>query len=239
PKTRQAHSLHAYFLRQGDVAKPIVYDVDCIRDGKSFTTRRVRAVQKGRAILNMSASFQIKESGFEHQDTVPEVPGPDGIESQLEIWRSMADKIPEKARDSLLSEYPIELRPVNPINPFAPEKREPIRYNWMRAISRMWDDLGVHQYTLAYASDFLLFSTSLYPHGHSFLEEGMQTTSLDHALWFHRDFRIDEWLLYVMHSPNASGARGLNFGRIYTQDGRLVASVAQEGLMRFHAATEE
>jgi acyl-CoA thioesterase II len=236
PETRQAHSLHAYFLRQGDATKPIVYDVDCIRDGKSFTTRRVRAIQKGRAIFSMSVSFQIQETGFDHQDTAPEVSGPDGIESDLEMSRKVADRIPEKVRDRILCEKPIEIRQVNPINPFAPEKKKPIKYNWFRAISQMPEDPAVHQYLLAYASDFHLVGTSLYPHGHSFWEQEMQMASLDHAIWFHRDFRMDDWLLYVMHSPNASGARGLNFGRVYTLDGKLVASVAQEGLIRYRAS---
>lgn len=239
PETSRAHSLHAYFLRHGDDTKPIVYDVDCIRDGKSFTTRRVRAVQKGRSIFSMSASFQIQEPGFDHQDTAPEVPGPDGIESELEMSRKVADRIPEKVRDRILCEKPIEIRPVNPINPFAPEKREPVKYSWFRAISRMPDDPAAHQYLLAYASDFHLVGTSLYPHGHSYWEQDLQTASLDHAMWFHRDFRMDDWLLYVMHSPNASGARGLSFGKVYTRDGKLVASVAQEGLIRYYPLKRE
>ncbi len=239
PKTSPAHSLHAYFLRHGDDTKPIVYDVDCIRDGKSFTTRRVRAIQKGRSIFSMSASFQIQEPGFDHQDTAPEVPGPDGIESELEMSRKVADRIPEKMRDRILCEKPIEIRPVNPINPFAPEKKEPVKYNWFRAISRMPDDPAAHQYLLAYASDFHLVGTSLYPHGHSYWEQDLQTASLDHAMWFHRDFRMDDWLLYVMHSPNASGARGLSFGRVYTRDGKLVASVAQEGLISYYPLKRE
>jgi len=231
-ETRQAHSLHAYFLRHGDAAKPIVYEVDCIRDGKSFTTRRVRAVQNGRAIFSMSASFQIVEPGFEHQDTAPEVRGPEGLESELERAQKVADRIPEKLRDRILCEKPIEIRPVNPNDPFAPEKRKPNRYNWFRAISRMPVDPAAHQYLLAYASDFYLVGTSLYPHGHSFWEQDIQMASLDHAMWFHRPFRMDDWLLYAMHSPNASGARGLTIGKIYTMDGKLAATVAQEGLVR-------
>jgi acyl-CoA thioesterase-2 len=235
PESRRAHSLHAYFLRQGDDSKPIVYEVDCIRDGKSFTTRRVRAVQKGHAIFSMSASFQVEENGFDHQDKLPEVPGPEGIESELEMSRRVADGIPEKVRDRILCEKPIEIRPVNPIDPFAPQKRPPVKYNWFRAISRMPDDPSAHQYLLAYASDFHLSGTSLYPHGHSYWEPDMQMASLDHAMWFHRPFRMDDWLLYAMHSPNASGARGLSFGKVYTRDGTLVASVAQEGLIRYWA----
>ncbi|MDH3956593.1 MAG: acyl-CoA thioesterase II, partial [Desulfobacteraceae bacterium] len=200
---RKAHSLHAYFLRMGDANKPIIYDVDCIRDGKSFTTRRVVAIQKGRAIFSMSASFQIDEPGFDHQDKVPEITGPEGIESELELAMAVADKIPKSIREKILCKKPIEFRPVNPIDPFSPEKREPVGYTWFKAIDKMPDDFRVHQYMLAYASDFGLVATSLYPHGHSYWERDMQVASLDHALWFHRDFRMDEWLLYVMESPNA------------------------------------
>lgn len=234
PEYRRAHSLHAYFLRSGDARKPIVYNVDCIRDGKSFTTRRVVAIQKGRAIFSMSASFQIDEPGFDHQDAAPAVPGPEGIESDLEFALRYQDRIPEFMRDKILCKKPIEMRPVNPVNPFAPEKREPVRYTWFRAIDRMPDDPAIHQYLLAYASDFGLVITALYPHGHSYWEPNMQVASLDHAMWFYRDFRIDDWLLYVMKSPNACKARGLASGRIYTRDGRLVASVVQEGLIRHH-----
>jgi acyl-CoA thioesterase-2 len=239
PEGRWAHSLHAYFLRMGDATRPIVYQVDRIRDGRSFTTRRVVALQKGRAIFNMAASFQVEEPGFEHQDPPPEaVPGPEGIQSELELAQRVADKIPPVIREKLLCSKPIEIRPVNPINPFAPEKRAPVRTTWFRAIDRLPDDPAVHQYLLAYASDFGLVITSLYPHGHSFWEPQMQVASLDHAMWFHRDFRMDEWLLYVMSSPNANRSRGLSSGRIYTRDGRLVASAVQEGLIRYHGKRE-
>ncbi len=232
PEDRRAHSLHAYFLRTGDATQPIVYTVDCIRDGKSFTTRRVIAIQKGRPVFSMAASFQVDEPGFDHQDGAPFVPGPEGIETDLAFAVRYQDKIPAEMRDKILCKKPIELRPVNPINPFAPEKREPVRYTWFRAIDRMPDDPRIHQYMLAYASDFGLVITALYPHGHSYWEPDMQVASLDHAMWFYRDFRIDDWLLYAMKSPNACGARGLASGRIYTQDGRLAASVVQEGLIR-------
>ena len=235
PSDRRAHSLHAYFLRPGIATKPIVYDVDCIRDGKSFTTRRVVAIQKGRAIFNMSASFQINESGFDHQDDAPEVTQPEDLKSELELAYMVADKIPLKIKDKFLCKKPIEMRTVNPINPFAPEKREPVRYTWLKAIDQLQDELAVHQYLLAYASDFGLLSPSLYPHGHSPWEPEMQVASLDHAMWFHRDFRMDDWLLYVMKSSNACRARGLSDGKIYTRQGKLVASVAQEGLIRYHA----
>ncbi len=233
PSNRKAHSLHAYFLRMGNAAKPIVYDVDCIRDGQSFTTRRVVAIQKGRAIFNMSASFQLDESGFEHQNDAPEVPGPNGIPSEMELAEMVADKIPDAIREKILCAKPIEIRPINPLNPFAPEKREPLRYTWFKTIDQLPDDPAIHQYLLAYASDFGLVVTSLYPHGHSFWEPGMKIASLDHAMWFHRDFRIDDWMLYAMKSPNACKARGFNNGKIYTRQGKLVASVCQEGLIRY------
>lgn len=232
---RKAHSLHAYFLRMGDANKPIIYNVDCIRDGKSFTTRRVVAIQKGRAIFNMSASFQIDEPGFDHQDKAPEIIGPEGLESELELATAIADKIPKSIRDKILCKKPIEFRPVNPIDPFSTGIREPVGFTWLKAIDKMPDDFRVHQYMLAYASDFGLVTTSLYPHGHSYWERNMQVASLDHALWFHRDFRMDEWLLYVMESPNAYKAKGLNSGKIFTREGKLVASVSQEGLIRNHA----
>ena len=233
-RERRAHSLHAYFLRMGDAAKPIVYNVDCIRDGKSFTTRRVVAIQNGQAIFNMSASFQIDESGFSHQEQAPQVAGPEDIASELELANRVADKIPDTIRDRILCKKPIEFRPLNPINPFAPEKRDPRRYTWFKAIDTLPDDAALHQYLLAYASDFGLVITSLYPHGHSFWDPDMQVASLDHALWFHRDFRMDDWLLYAMQSPNAGKARGLCEGKIYTRNGTLVASVIQEGLIRYH-----
>jgi len=232
PAGRVAHSLHSYFLRSGDAFKPIVYNVDCIRDGKSFTTRRVVAVQRGRAIFNLAASFQVVEEGFDHQAQVPDVPGPEGITPELELAMRVADQIPESIRNKILCKKPIEIRPIDPINPFSPEKRAARRFSWFKAIDRLPDDPIVHQYLLAYASDFGLVGTALYPHGHTFWEPAMQVASLDHAMWFHRPFRMDDWLLYAMESPNAAGARGLNIGRIYTRRGDLVASVTQEGLIR-------
>ncbi|MCU0599644.1 MAG: acyl-CoA thioesterase II [Desulfobacterales bacterium] len=233
PPERSAHSMHAYFLRPGDPSLPIVYEVDCIRDGKSFTTRRVVAIQKGRAILSMAASFQVDEPGFEHQKEMPEVPGPDGLLSEIEMARTVADKIPPSIRSQILCVKPIEIRPVNPINPFAPKKKKPFRYVWFKTIHKMPDDLTIHKYMLAYASDFGLVSTSLYPHGRTFWDPDMQVASLDHAMWFHRDFRMDDWLLYAIESPSAGKARGLNHGHIFTRDGKLVASTSQEGLIRY------
>lgn len=234
PDSRRAHSLHAYFLRMGDAARPIVYHVDRIRDGKSFTTRRVVAMQKGRAIFNMSVSFQVEETGFEHQVQAPAVTGPDGLKTDREIAREMGDRIPEPLRSVVLCRKPIEIRPVNPLNPFTAEIRPPVRQSWMRTVAKLPDDPAVHQYLLAYASDFGLLLTTLYPHGRSFWETRMQVASLDHAMWFHRDFRMDDWLLYEMSSANAARARGLSQGRIFRRDGALAASVVQEGLIRDH-----
>jgi acyl-CoA thioesterase-2 len=233
PDGRQAHSLHGYFMRAGDAKKPIAYTVDCIRDGKSFTTRRVVAVQKGRAIFSMAASFHIEEPGFDHQDDMPAVQGPDGLEPEIETARQLADHIPPGIREKILCDKPIEIRHVNPVNPLKPQKRAPVKCVWFRATGPLPDDMAVHQYLLAYASDFNLMITSLYPHGHTYWEPAMQVASLDHAMWFHRDFRMDDWLLYAMQSPSASGARGLAIGRIFTQAGRLVATVSQEGLIRY------
>lgn len=232
PADRQAHSLHAYFLRPGDVTRPIVYEVDCIRDGKSFTTRRVRAVQKGRAIFSMSVSFQIQEKGYEHQDEIPEVPGPENLISELEFMESNADLIPHNMRDRFLCKRPIELRNVKPFNYFKPEKSEPKQCRWFRTIDRLPDDPMVHQYLLAYASDFHLVGIALYPHAQSSFKPQIQTASLDHTMWFHRPFRMDEWMLYDIQSPSASGARGLSIGKIFSREGALVATVAQEGLLR-------
>ncbi len=233
PADRRAHSLHAYFLRAGDAAKPIVYTVDCIRDGKSFTTRRVLAIQKGKAIFTMAASFQILESGFDHQLEGPQVTGPEGLESDFDRAFRFAHKIPEKIRERILCQSPIEKRQVDPPDPFQPKKKEPIRYTWLKAIDAMPDDPAVNQYVLAYASDFGMASTALYPHAQTYWDTRMQVASLDHAMWFHRDFRMDEWLLHVIESPNANKARGLSQGKIFTRDGILVASTMQEGLIRF------
>lgn len=231
--SRQVHSMHGYFMRAGDSSKPIVYTVDCIRDGRSFTTRRVVAVQKGRPIFSMSASFQSHEEGFEHQDSMPHVPGPEGIESQTEASKKIAHMIPKDIVHKLVCEKPIEIRVVNPVNPFAPQKMPPRKYVWFKAINKMADDIAAHRYMLAYASDFNLVSTALHPHGKTFWSPDMQVASLDHSMWFHRDFRMDDWLLYDIQSPSACRARGLNIGNVFTRDGRLVATVAQEGLLRY------
>ena len=219
-------------LRQGDAGMPIVYDVDCIRDGRSFTTRRVVAIQKGRAIFNMSASFQRAEDGFEHQSDMPEAVGPDGLTPQRDLIRQYADAIPPKMRRYVLAERPIEIRPVDPVDPLEPTARPPHRQMWYRAADRLPDDLSIHQYLLAYASDSHFLMTAMLPHAVTWLSPTLQVASLDHAMWFHRPFRFDEWLLYDIDSPSASGACGLVRGQFFTRDGTLVVSTAQEGLIR-------
>ena len=228
----KAHSIHGYFMRAGDAHKPIVYTVDCIRDGRSFMTRRVVAVQKGKAIFFMSASFHKNESGFDHQDEKPDVPGPEGLEPEVEMAKRLSGKIPPKLLEKFSCEKPIEIRVVDPVNPFEPEVRKPENNVWFRDISTMPDESAAHRYMLAYASDFHLVGTSLYPHQKNFWSPDMQVASLDHAMWFHREFRMDDWLLYVMKSPNACKGRGLSIGSIFTREGKLVATVAQEGLIR-------
>lgn len=229
---RRAHSLHAYFLLAGDPKAPIVYEVERIRDGRSFATRRVVAVQHGRAIFNMAVSFQVPEEGLEHHAPMPEVPGPEDLLSASDLHRQVADRLPAKRREALIAERPIELRPVQPRDLFDPEPLPPQRQVWFRAAGSLPDDPALHQAMLAYASDFTLLGTALYPHGLSFYHPGLQALSLDHAMWFHRPFRMDDWLLYVMDSPSASAGRGLGRGSIFTRDGRLIASVAQEGVIR-------
>jgi acyl-CoA thioesterase-2 len=236
---RLAHSLHGYFLRAGDVNAPIVYQVENIRDGKSFSTRNVKAIQHGEIIFIMSASFAVAEEGLDHQAAMPRVEGPDGIASEQELRQMIAPMIPEKVRAVFVRERPFELRPINPVNPFAPVKQDAHRFHWMKAQSRLPDDPFLHQCLLAFASDFGLMGTAMLPHGVSFMQNNLQAASIDHAMWFHRDFRVDDWLLYEMEGPNASASRGMNVGRIFTQDGRLVATTAQEGLMRLREVPEK
>ena len=238
PEDRIAHSLHGYFLRPGDTSVPILYTVDRIRDGKSFTTRRVVAIQHGRAIFNMSISFQIPEEGFDHQLPMPECPRPDNLKTEDELRREWVQELPQDFDDSFFRERPIEVRPIDPMNMFKPEKRPPQQLCWMKARDTLPDDPRLHQCVLAYLSDWSLLDTSTLPHGINFTQDNLQVASLDHAMWFHRPFRADEWLLYVQDSPSASGARGLNRGLIYTQSGELVASAAQEGLIRIHSADQ-
>ncbi len=232
PPERVVHSLHGYFLLTGRVDKPIVYDVDRIRDGHSFTTRRVNAIQNGQAIFSMSASFQVVEEGFEHSDPMPDVPGPEGLPTQVEHSRRIAHLIPQRLREQFTLDSPIEIRPLEEPSLIETRVRAPRSVSWLRANGPLPDDPALHRYLLAYASDFNFISASLYPHGVSWLSPGMQVASLDHAMWFHRPFKMDEWLLQVVESPSASGARGLVRAHFFTRDGRLVATSAQEGLIR-------
>lgn len=229
---RPVHSAHGYFIRAGELDRPIVYQVDRLRDGRSFSTRRVVAVQEGEAIFSLEASFQVVEAGFEHHDAMPTVPPPETLRSERDIALAFADRLPEALRSMATAERPIEIRPVEPRNPLKPKAQTPSRRLWYRAIDRLPDDDALHRYLLAYASDFSFLGTSMDPHGVSWLTPGMQVASLDHAMWFHRPFRADEWLLYDVESPSASGSRGLVRGRFFDREGRLVASTIQEGLIR-------
>jgi acyl-CoA thioesterase-2 len=229
---RSVHSLHGYFMRAGDVRGSIVYQIDRLRDGKSFTTRRVVAVQEGEAIFSLEASFQANEDGLDHQDQVADVPAPEHLKSERELALGLADKLPPHFLSRATAERPIEIRPVELRDPLHPVAQPPKRHAWYRAVDQLPDDPAVHRYLLAYASDFAFLGTALDPHGMSWLTPGMQLASLDHAMWFHRPFRFDDWLLYVVDSPSASGARGLVRGQFFDRAGRLVASTAQEGLIR-------
>jgi acyl-CoA thioesterase-2 len=232
-ESRRVHSMHAYFMRHGDPERPIVYNVDCIRDGKSFTTRRVLAVQKGKAIFSLAASFQSEEPGLEHQDQMPAVPDPLEIPSERELAEKMPGQLPERILERLRRGYPIEMRHINPVFPGNPQKMTPHKYVWFRTVAPMPDDPALHRQLLAYSSDFNLVPAMLYPHGRTIWETDVQAASLDHAMWFHRDFRVDDWLLYAIDSPNAGASRGLSIGRVFDRGGRLVATVMQEGLIRF------
>jgi acyl-CoA thioesterase-2 len=231
-KDRAVHSFHAYFLRQGDATRPVDYDVEPMRDGASFSTRRVRAVQFDRPIFFMSASFQKEQLSFDHQDPMPEVAGPEGLESELELAQGKENLIPEGLRSALLSERPIEVRPVEFMDVTKPAPTAARRKVWMRANSGLPDKPEIHACLLAYASDFSFLVTALQPHGVAWWDPQVKMASIDHGMWFHRPFRMDDWLLYAVDSPNASGARGLVRGQFFSRDGRLVASTVQEGLIR-------
>ncbi|GAC1631163.1 MAG: acyl-CoA thioesterase II [Nevskia sp.] len=238
-----AHSLHAYFLRPGDMDTPIVYEVDRVRDGRSFVTRRVQAIQHGQPILTLMASFQKAEDGFDHQIAMPPAPAPESLPIEKGLRKDWIERheaehgaLPERLHQAFLRELAIDFRQVQPWNPFAPDLRGPAQSIWFRAAGPLPDDPILHRCVLAYASDFNLLGAALLPHGRSWLSRDLVCASIDHALWFHRDLRVDDWLLYVMDSPTAQGARGMSRGLIYDRAGRLVASAAQESLMRPIAA---
>ena len=229
---RIAHSLHGYFLLAGDPAHPIVYEVERIRDGGSFATRRVKAIQHGRAIFAMSVSFQKAEEGYEHASSMPDVPSPEALPSAKERVAELIDALPDNMRSYWLRENPIELRPVDVTRYLSRDAHAPQQNIWLKASGRLPDDSRLHQCVLAYASDFTLLDTALIAHGKLLFDQDIQLASLDHALWLHRPFRVDDWLLYSQDSPNAAGARGFCRGSFFTRDGQLVASTAQEGLVR-------
>src|SRR5215470_17385049 len=229
---RPPHSLHAYFLLGGDPKVPIVYDVDRIRNGKSFTTRRVVAIQHGEAIFTMAVSFHRDEEGMSHQAKMPDVRKPEDLPSEAELKARVLPMLPEAVRRYYERERPIELRPVE-FDRYLGKKIEDGRFHvWMRATGRLPDEPAIHQCVLAYASDMMLLDAAMVPHGRTLFEQGFMAASLDHALWFHRPFRADEWMLFAQDSPNLSGARGFSRGLVFTREGTLIASVAQEGLVR-------
>lgn len=232
---RVCHSLHAYFLLPGDPAVPIVYEVERIRDGGSFTTRRVKAIQHGRAMFAMSVSFQKAEESYEHQSKMPKVPMPEDLPSEAELRDRMLEMLPENMKSYWQRERPIEMRPVDVRRYLDRAKREPAQHVWFKANGQLPDTFALHQCVLAYASDFTLLDTALIAHGKLLFDPDIQLASLDHAMWLHRPFRADEWLLYAQDSPSAHGARGFCRGSIFTRKGTLVASVTQEGLMRKRA----
>lgn len=228
---RRIHSQHAYFLLAGDTSKPIIYEVEPIRNGRSFSTRRVLAIQDSRAIFTSVMSFQVDEGGFEHQDTMPDVPSPDEIENDIDYFKR---KKHGADTQSVLDTVPLDFRSITKRDLDNPTKGPASFGVWMRANGTMPDDRAAHETMLAYMSDSYFMSTSMLPHGLSYKNKKLLTASLDHGLWFHDTFRADEWLYHDMRSPRASHSRGLNHGSIYARDGRLVASATQEGLFRLY-----
>lgn len=229
---RLCHSLHAYFIRPGDPSIPVIYEVDRARDGGSFTTRRVIAIQHGRQIFNMAASFHVEEEGWRHQHAAPAAKGPEGLETRASIRARQAETMTGQRKADFIRPRPIEIREVEPQNPLDPTPLSDVNHMWFRMERPIEASPAIHHCLLAYASDMSLLGSSMRPHGRTLLAGGVMTASLDHALWFHGPIQFDEWHLYSMDSPFSGGARGFNRGSIYTQDGRLIASVAQEGLIR-------
>ncbi|AUI85725.1 acyl-CoA thioesterase II [Vibrio azureus] len=232
-EARTVHSFHSYFLYPGDPEKPIIYDVEKLRDGRSFSTRRVKAIQNGRPIFYLTASYHGEAAGFEHQRSMPDIPGPEHFSSETELASHIAEFLPKKLRKTVCCEKPIETRPVTIINPLEPKKAEPKQYLWIRANGSMPDNHLIHQYLLAYASDWGFLVTALHPHQVSLLTPNFQVATIDHSIWFHRPFRMDQWLLFAIESPTASNGRGLVRGELYNQQGDLIATAVQEGVMRY------
>jgi acyl-CoA thioesterase-2 len=229
---RTVNSLHAYFLRRGDCNAPIVYEVDRSLDGRHFSNRRVVAIQHGQQIFNMTASFQVAEEGFDHQIQMPQVPPPESLPESAGPTPEVLERLPERARRFFAQPRPFEFRAVQPIDYLQPRRAQPAREIWFRTVGRVEGDEMLHRRLLAYASDFFLLNTATLPHAVSLLNPSIVMASIDHAMWFHRPLRVDDWLLYATDSPSASGARGLARASVFARDGRLVASAAQEGLLR-------
>ena len=229
---RQANSLHGYFLRPGDAKKPVIYNVERIRDGGSFSTRRVTAIQNGKPIFTCSASFHIREEGFRHQTQMPDVPPPEDLTPEEVLSPYLAQALTKENREKMLRAKAIETRPVQVLDPLNPEIGEPVKHVWFKPAGQLPQSPAIHKYLLAYISDFSLLTTSLIPHGATIWQPHMQVASIDHSIWFHEDVCLDDWLLYTTDSPWAGNSRGYARGSIYTRDGRLVTSVAQEGLIR-------
>lgn len=227
-----AHSFHAYFLRPGDPKAPILYQVDRTKDGRAFTTRRVIAIQHGRAIFHLEASFHVPEPGHEHQDAMPDAPDPESLPTWHERLEPIMCDAPADVRRWVMQSRPIDTRHVTFFNPIAPEKLPPRLLVWIRADGTLSDERLLHQCIVSYASDMTLLDTAAMPHQISWIDPKYQVASLDHAMWFHGEFRADEWMLYVQESPIAASGRGFSTGRLFTRDGRLVVSVVQEGLLR-------
>ncbi len=229
---RTPHSLHAYFLRRGDFDLPVVYQVECTRDGRSYSNRRVVAIQHGRPILNLAASFHAGEPGFDHQETMPEVAGPEGLPRSIDLQRALLDKVPEKMRRLLAHEPPFEFRPVESPKFIDCRPRQARKHVWMRAWDKLPADPDLHRHLLAYVSDYELLGTSTLPLDIDFIKKSVSMASIDHGLWFHRPFRVDDWLLYACDSPSNFGGRGFSRGQFFSRDGRLIASTVQEGVVR-------
>lgn len=238
-QNHDVHSLHAYFLREGDCNKPVIFEVERVRDGRSFSNRRVSAIQNGKAILIMSCSFQKFETGFDHQAKMPDVPDPDSLTEKTLIPIDKIRQLSPRMRRTLTTQGPFEFRFVNDVDPFDETAKEPIKRIWFRARSPLPDDQVLHRTLLTFVSDYHLVSTATLPHGISYLDPKLQFASLDHAMWFHRPLKIDDWLLYDCDSPSASEARGFATGHVFDIKGHLVASTAQQGLMRLWKKPED
>ena len=230
---RSVHSFHTYFLLPGDAKKPVVYDVEVVRDGRSFSARRVKAIQDGRNIFYMTASFQIDEEGMSHQYApMPEVPGPDELDSDISFYEKNFERLSTGMQEALSYHRPIDIRTVDAAHSFKAQQREPYRHVWLKVRDALSNDLGLHQATLAYASDYHFLSTSLQPHGLAVSDKGLRMATIDHAMWFHQPVNLNDWLLYAMESPFSGNSRGIVRGQIFNQSGELVASTMQEGMMR-------